>query len=99
MNIKSINKFASAISNANTLKEDYNEDVSYLDAMTAYQEYADNMKNGIDSLEALNYDDAVESFVAASKAVDGIDDTTNRNVADDYLNTANGKKAMKDGKL
>ena len=27
----------------------------------------------------------VESFVAASKAVDGIDDTTNRNVADDYL--------------
>ena len=95
---KASNKFASAISNANTLKEDYNEDVSYLDAMTAYQEYADNMKNGIDSLEALNYDDAVESFVAASKAVDGIDDTTNRNVADDYLNTANGKKAMKDGK-
>lgn len=95
---KASNKFASAISNANTLKEDYNEDVSYLDAMTAYQEYADNMKNGIDSLEALNYDDAVESFVAASKAVDGIDDTTNRNVADDYLNTANGKKAMKNGK-
>ena len=95
---KASNKFASAISNANTLKEDYNEDVSYLDAMTAYQEYADNMKNGIDSLEALNYDDAVESFVAASNAVDGIDDTTNRNVADDYLNTANGKKAMKDGK-
>lgn len=95
---KASNKFASAISNANTLKEDYNEDVSYLDAMTAYQEYADNMKNGIDSLEALNYDDAVELFVAASKAVDGIDDTTNRNVADDYLNTANGKKAMKDGK-
>lgn len=95
---KAANKFASAISNTNTLKEDYGEDVSYLNAMTAYQEYADNMKNGIDSLEALNYDDAVEAFVAASKAVDGIDDTTNRNVADDYLNTANGKKAMKDGK-
>ena len=66
--------------------------------MLSYQEYADNMKNGIDTLEALNYDEAVEAFTAASKAVDGIDDTTNRNVADDYLNTSNGRKAMKDGK-
>ena len=70
---KASNKFTSAISNVNTLKEDYGEDISYLNAMLSYQEYADNMKNGID-------------------------DTTNRNVADDYLNTSNGRKAMKDGK-
>ena len=95
---KASNKFTSAISNVNTLKEDYGEDISYLNAMLSYQEYADNMKNGIDTLEALNYDEAVEAFTAASKAVDGIDDTTNRNVADDYLNTSNGRKAMKDGK-
>lgn len=95
---KASNKFTSAISNVNTLKEDYGEDISYLNAMLSYQEYADNMKNGIDTLEALNYDEAVEAFTAASKVVDGIDDTTNRNVADDYLNTSNGRKAMKDGK-
>lgn len=95
---KASNKMEAAISNANTLKQDYDEDVSFLTAMSAYQDYADNMKTGIDELEAMNYDDAVESFVAASKAVDGIDDTTNRNIADDNLNTANGKKAMKDGK-
>lgn len=95
---KASNKFTAAILNANTLKEEYSEDISYLTAMTAYQTYTDNMKMGVDALDASNYDEAVNAFTTASGAVDEIDDTANRNVADDYLNTANGRKAMTDGK-
>lgn len=94
---KASNKIDAAIDSAKTLETEHGEKADYLSAMESYKDYADNMKNGTDALEAQNYEQAVQNFTAASKATDSIDDTTNRNVADEKLNTANGKKALKEG--
>lgn len=94
---KASNKIAAAIDNINTLETEYSEQAVYINEVETYKEYADSMKNGTDALEAADYEQAVEKLTAASKAADSIDDTTRRNVADEQLNAANGKKALSEG--
>ncbi len=94
---KASNKIDAAIGSASTLETEHGEKTDYLSAMESYKDYADSMKNGTDALGAADYEQAVENFAEASKAADSIDDTTNRNIADEQLNTANGKKALKEG--
>ena len=96
---KASNKIDAAINSVNTLVNEHGEKADYLGAIESYKKYADSMKNGMEALEAANYEQAVENYAEASKAADGIDDTTNRNVADEQLNTANGKKALKEGSV
>ena len=94
---KASNKFEAAISSANTLEADYGENIDFLDAVSTYKEFSDNMKNGTEALDASNYEKAVEYLTAASKAADSIDDTANRSTSDELLNTANGKMVIQNG--
>ena len=54
------------------------------------------MRDGIEALNAYNYDTAAEAFENASKAADSVDDTIKRNAADDNLRAVNGERAMID---
>ena len=95
---KAASLFADAIDITITLKEHYGEDVSvYIDGMKQYQGYADNMVVGTDAYAKGDYETAVGSFTEASEKMDDVNDTTNRNTADEALNNTNAQKAIADG--
>ncbi len=95
---KAASLFADAIDITITLKEHYGEDVSvYIDGMKQYQGYADNMVVGTDAYAKGDYETAVSSFTEASEKMDDVNDTTNRNTADEALNNTNAQKAIADG--
>lgn len=95
---KAAGLYQSAIDITATLKEEYGEDITgYLEGIKKYQSYADNMNRGSAALQSEEYEAAIENFTAASQQMDAIDDTTNRNTADDALKNTNSKKAMRDG--
>ncbi len=95
---KAANLYQAAIELANTLKEEYNEDInSYIDGIKTYYAYASCMNVGTDAYENGEYDMAINNFTEASEKMDAIDDTTNRNVADKALNQTNAQKALNDG--
>lgn len=93
---KAANKYIAALAKAEVLKTEYEEDIAYIEAIKTYQTYAENMRDGIEALNAYNYDTAAEAFENASKAADSVDDTIKRNAADDNLRAVNGERAMID---
>ncbi len=95
---KAANLYQEAIGLANTLKEEYGQDISsYIDGIDTYQNYAFCMNAGMDASEAGDYEAAIKNFAEASETMDAIDDTTNRNVAEEALNQTNAQKALDDG--
>lgn len=95
---KAASLYADAIDITITLKEDYGEDISvYIDGMKQYQNYADNMVMGEAAIAEGDYETAINCFTEASEGMDAVNDTTNRNVADDALNNTNAQKAIADG--
>lgn len=95
---KAAGLYRNAVEAAVSLKEDYGEDVTgYLDGMKKYQDYAEKMNQGTEAMKDGDYEGAVESYSAAGKQMDAIDDTAKRDVADEALKDTNSKKAMNDG--
>lgn len=93
---KAANKYGAALGKSEELKNEYGENTDYDKAIGTYKTYAENMRDGTEALSAYNYDAASETFEAAAKAADSIDDTAKRDVANDNLRTVNGEKAMLD---
>ena len=94
---KAANKFDAALDEMQKLKDDYKEDISYKADIVAYKTFSQGMKSGMDAMEAGDFETASTELTKASEAADSIDDTTNRNVADENLKTTNGQKAMAAG--
>lgn len=94
---KAGSQFGSAFDKTETLKNDFSEQVDFEDAITVYQNFANAMRDGQEAFDASNYDAAAKSFQIASDAANSIDDTTNRNIADEMVKQSNGRNAMIDG--
>ena len=77
------------------LKVDYEEDVSlYKTGIEAYYIYASNMQTGIAAYERGDYQEAMSDFTVSSETMNEIDDTTRRNVANDWKTKTNAEVAM-----
>lgn len=90
--------YQDAITIATELKEDYKEDTSvYIEGIKQYQVFADNMVKGHDAFESGDYETAIVSFTVAAEQMDSLNDTTNRNVAEEELNHTNAQKVILEG--
>lgn len=90
--------FEGALANAEELRNQYGEDVSlYLEAMKKYQEYAYSMYQATEGIKNANYDSVADYLRTARNLMNDIDDTGNRDVADELLRNVSGKDFMVQG--
>lgn len=92
---KAVGLFQNAMSLTEKLKTDHEEDISSYDkGIEMYVTYATNMQNGVSAYEGGEYEAAYNNYTKAYEAMDEIDDTSNRDVAQEYKNKVNSQITM-----
>lgn len=100
---KEYKKAAGLFQNANDLieelKTNHEEDIStYSKGIETYLTYATNMQAGVSAYEEGDYETANSSFTKAYEVMDEIDDTTNRDIAQEYKTKVNAQISMANAK-
>ena len=95
---KALGLYSSSLESVKVLRDEYGQDVSgYIEDIQAYYTYSEAMKDGQASYEKKDFDDAILKYANAGNIMDEIDDTANRNIADEALKNSNTQKALKNG--
>lgn len=92
---KAAGLFQNAKSLADELKINHEEEIStYNKGIETYLTYATNMQEGVAAYEEGKYETADGVFTKAYEVMDEIDDTTNRDVAQEYKTKVNAQTTM-----
>ncbi len=102
---KAAGLFQTAVGIMDELEKDYQEEIgAYKSGIEAYLSYATNMQTGASKYENADYEGAIKDFERASATMNEIDDTANRDNANEWKNKAKagisiqeGEKLEKDG--
>lgn len=96
---KAAGLFQTAVGLRDELEKEYQEDIStYKLGIEAYLSYATNMQNGASKYENADYEGAIKEFENASAIMNEIDDTANRDKANEWKNKAKAGIAIQEGK-